>query len=188
MGQLTNVKHELFCRGLAAGKSQSQAYADAGYEKSTTNSSVMARRPDIKERVAELLEEKEQRFNGGPNGDLDYEAAVERARGEAVIDPGWVIAELMENAKLARDAGQYAASNKALELLGKEVGLFQEGNKDKKALEDEAKQEQQKRAQTAIPLDKVNKLLDNIGFTGQVDLQTMEAVPAKPKKPPITIG
>jgi phage terminase small subunit len=46
--------------------------------------------------------------------------AVERA----VITKAWVLQELQKNIIMARNEGQLSAANKALELLGKEKGMF----------------------------------------------------------------
>ena len=56
MGMLSNHKHELFAQGLAQGKTQTQAYIDAGY--SANGAEVSASRlltnANIKKRVQEL--------------------------------------------------------------------------------------------------------------------------------------
>jgi phage terminase small subunit len=42
------------------------------------------------------------------------------------LSADWVLSELQENHRLARSEGEYAASNKALELLGKHIGMFKD--------------------------------------------------------------
>jgi hypothetical protein len=38
----------------------------------------------------------------------------------------WVLERLVDNAKAAREAGDFGPSNQALNLLGKELGMFVE--------------------------------------------------------------
>jgi Family of unknown function (DUF5681) len=54
MGILKNIRHEQFARGLATGKSVSQAYADAGYSACRQNAHRLSSNDDIRSRVAEL--------------------------------------------------------------------------------------------------------------------------------------
>jgi len=60
MARLANQRHELFCQGLAQGKSATQAYIDAGYSKNGAdvsasrllgNASVMLRVEELREKV-----------------------------------------------------------------------------------------------------------------------------------------
>ena len=43
---------------------------------------------------------------------------------KAALTAEWVLTELRTNHKLARSLEEMAASNKALELLGKHIGMF----------------------------------------------------------------
>lgn len=56
MPVLSNPKHERFAQGLAKGKTQAEAYEEAGYAASDANSSRLTGNDRIKARVAELLE------------------------------------------------------------------------------------------------------------------------------------
>jgi hypothetical protein len=179
MPQLINARHEMFARGLSMGKTQLQAYSDAGYEHSSSNAHTMARRPDIVERVKELIDERG--VFGNSDADMDMDAAKEKLQADGTVDPIWVLTMLMDNVKLARDSGQFAASNKALELLGKEIGLFQEGNKGRNDADKEKQAEEAAKRSNAIPVEAVNRLLDKLGFDGTIDLKTMEPV-STPKK------
>jgi hypothetical protein len=40
------------------------------------------------------------------------------------ISREWVLEQLVDNLKLAKDTGQLAPANRAAELLGKELGMF----------------------------------------------------------------
>jgi phage terminase small subunit len=122
---LTNPKHEHFAHLIAKGKSPAQAYVLTGYSNNGALQSAhrLLRNPDVAARVEELKT-----------------AVSERQVEKIALDRAWVIAMLIEIVKRAmqvepvRDregnpTGQYvyqgAAANKALELLGKEIGMFQ---------------------------------------------------------------
>lgn len=117
MPVLENQRHEAFCHALAKGKSADAAYQEAGYKANRHNAAALARSEHISTRVAEL-----------------QGMAAERV----VVDRAWVIAKLTENVQRAMqeqpvmvggaESGQYkydgSVANKALELLGKELGMF----------------------------------------------------------------
>src|SRR5277367_4551446 len=137
---LRNPRYERFAQGLAEGKPAYQAYIDAGFAKAGAAQSasrlLKSQRAGIRERVAETLQEREQ---------IDAEGtklAIERT----AIDKEWVIERLRENVERAMQArpvldragnptGSYvyngAAANRALELLGKELGMFIERRENK---------------------------------------------------------
>jgi len=136
MAILNNPKHERFAQEMAAGKSATDAYTAAGYRPDRKNAAKLRQRDDVSRRIAELLTTRDEMAR----------AATEKAIEELAIDRGWVISKLVENARIAlgevktsvsvlpkgksepieadvtmRDA---AAANRALELLGKELGMF----------------------------------------------------------------
>lgn len=45
---------------------------------------------------------------------------------ESGISVQWVLKEFVENHKMAREVGELAASNKALESIGKHLGMFKD--------------------------------------------------------------
>lgn len=117
---LPNPRHERFAQELATGKSADEAYQEAGYSPARQNASRLMANDTIRARVAEL----QQRIVDG-----------------IVLSRQWVIEELIDNVKRAKQAtavtdadgnviGEYryegSVANKALELLGKEVGMFVE--------------------------------------------------------------
>jgi hypothetical protein len=59
MSTLLKPKHERFARALAAGRSASQAYADAGYQPCRQNAHRLSSNDDIKQRIAELKTQRE---------------------------------------------------------------------------------------------------------------------------------
>ena len=122
---LTNSKHEHFAHLVTKGESPARDYVLCGYSEhgALQSGNRLLRKPDVAARAEEL------------------KAAVsERQVEKMAVDRAWVMAKLTENVQramqleLVRDregnpTGQYtyqgAAANKALELLGKELGMFQ---------------------------------------------------------------
>jgi hypothetical protein len=120
---LSNPKHELFAQGLAAGRSQREAYIDSGYSATSARQNackLLQRKADISQRVSELLRQRH---------DADGQA-IEQAAAELAIDKTWVLRQL----KIINAAGlrkkkdgtseNLAASNRATELIGKALGMF----------------------------------------------------------------
>jgi phage terminase small subunit len=121
-GPLKNSRREKFCQELTRGMSQADAYAAAGYSVTAgakqSGASGLLREPEVAERVAELKGQ---------------------AAEKAVLDKAWVLQRLMANAERAAQAeevkdregnatGEFkydgAVVNRALELIGKELGMF----------------------------------------------------------------
>ncbi|MDJ0952017.1 MAG: terminase small subunit [Alphaproteobacteria bacterium] len=109
MPVLRNTRHERFAQARAAGKLAIPAYVEAGYSPASArrNAYRLSARPDIRARVDEL-----------------HAAAAERAR----VDKLWIIAQLRGLAEQCLDEDSFnpSGANRALELLGKEIGMFTE--------------------------------------------------------------
>lgn len=121
MPVLTNQRHERFAQSLAAGKSASAAYEEAGYVPNRRNASVLKTNQDIINRVKELQEKRQERF---------------------VLSKQYVLDSLIENAEIAlgrkpikvglkgaeREVYVYKGdvANAAIKLAGLEVGMFTE--------------------------------------------------------------
>lgn len=107
MPVLENARHELFAQSLAKGSRQVAALADSGlsYSEANTPSAAarLARRPDVKQRVAELLTD---------------------ASMITKLDKAYIMSELQKTYDRATASEDYSACNKSLELLGKELGMF----------------------------------------------------------------
>lgn len=129
MPVLPNPKHERFAQELASGKTAEEAHRVAGYKASRSGASQLKHQLNISNRVAEILAEREA-IHGQAT------AAAIKAAG---LTKEWVIERLIQNVDRAmqatRPAGddgtavgdfQYQGSvaNRALELLGKELGMF----------------------------------------------------------------
>jgi|SRR5579871_1665144 len=126
MAALNNPKHEHFAQLIAAGESATKAYGLAGYSEKGAAASANRLLKDAKvhARVQEL------------------QAAVsERAVEKAALDRAWVLDRLKENVERAMQAaapvdeeghpcGEYRyegqTANRALELIGKELGMFKD--------------------------------------------------------------
>ena len=103
---------EKFAKAVATGKTQRAAYKSAGFKAKDADSAAsdLANNPKIKQRIRELTARVTDK-------------AVERA----ALTKEWVIEGLRSNAEKAlRVEGGSAVANRALELLGKELGLFRD--------------------------------------------------------------
>lgn len=132
MPALSNPKHEAFCLLFVKGKTAGNAAAShkkAGYDGDRRKASRLRHHIDICRRVAEL----------SANVAKVAEKADERLTEKGIATREWIIERLVENANRAMQAvavldsngeptGEYrydgAVANKALELLGKERGMF----------------------------------------------------------------
>lgn len=107
---LDNARHELFAQSVARGVPQNDAYVQAGFESESdeaisANASRLAAKPDVAERIAELLA---------------------RAAKRADLKAADVMQMLMDDRALARQLGQPSAAIRGAELLGKQIGMFTE--------------------------------------------------------------
>jgi hypothetical protein len=129
MPALSNPRQERFAQLLARGKNASEAYELAGYKPNGGNASELKNSERVSNRVAELLAEKER----------IHQRATERAIERTALSREWVLERLVENAERAmqaravldgngKEVGEYeyqgSVANRALELLGKELGMF----------------------------------------------------------------
>lgn len=179
MSALSNPRWEMFAIGLVSGKSQVRAYKDAGFQMggASGNATTLAKRPEIQARVAELIEQKTAfKSQFVKTNDLDHEVAISRAYDEETVSKGWVIRELMDNVKAAREASQFTASNQALKMLGDEIGMFKTKNTD------DGNSEKPKDSPSPVSIDAINKLLEANGYTGPtIDLTKSTAVKIESK-------
>jgi hypothetical protein len=125
--QLSNRKHEIFARFVANGETYTRAYELAGYNPSNSNSSTMANRPEIAERIAVLKAEKEDR-------DLKFQIEMRKANVDPTNPEGasrqvaeWNVKQVLdlfwENARLAQVAGQFTTANDSLKIIAQILGL-----------------------------------------------------------------
>ena len=117
---LDNPRHERFAQGLAAGKSSDEAYQEAGFKPDRGHASRLAAKGNVQARVDELLD---------------------RAAASVQLSREWVLERLVENVNRAMQVeeikkpdgtgtGEFKyegnVANRALELVGKELGMFVE--------------------------------------------------------------
>jgi phage terminase small subunit len=129
MPVLLNPKHERFAQELASGKSAEEAHGLAGYKASRSGASQLKQNINISNRIAEILVERES---------IHAQATADAVKSVGLTKQ-WVIETLMENVARSMQAksvkteegqtiGEYqyqgSVANRALELLGKEVGMF----------------------------------------------------------------
>lgn len=114
MGILMNSRHEAFAHGLANGKSIDAAYREAGYRPNSGNASRLNGNERLIIRVAELKE------------------LVQKMRSlsshSSVLTKEWVVEQLIGvvvDAK-TQDKPDSAGANRALHLLGLQLGMFVE--------------------------------------------------------------
>ena len=130
MPALQNPKHERFVQELAKGVSADKAYEAAGFKPNRGNAVTLKQKQSISNRVSEILGERES----------IHAQATAQAIASTALTKQWVIETLMENVARAMQAkpvrtddegeatGEYqyqgSVANRALELLGKELGMF----------------------------------------------------------------
>ncbi len=115
MPKLANAKWEAFAIGLADGLTVLDAYENAGYPRSQSSASALKAKPEISERVTEIL--KGRRDASVREGEADLDTLPEE------LNKQWVIKTLMTNVGIAQTQGQISAANKAVELLAEFIGM-----------------------------------------------------------------
>jgi hypothetical protein len=120
MPVLHNIKHERLVNHVAASMTPSEAYKAAGFrgKDAAKLSSEILNRPEVGARLKELTARIEKR-------------STKKAVAKLSLSKELVLAELWDNAQLGRGVkGGSSARNRALELIGKHLGMFEEdGNK-----------------------------------------------------------
>src|SRR4029077_2780785 len=106
MGPLKNPQHEHFARLVASGKSLSEAFVAAGYSKTNAASCALrlSKKPEVRSRIAEL-----------------QQIVIQVTTTQVALDRSWVLSELR---KIAENGASESARVRALELCGKELGMF----------------------------------------------------------------
>jgi hypothetical protein len=117
---LPNNKHELFAQGLAKGLSADLAYEQASYRPNRGNAARLKANESISGRVKELQEAAAAKAMVTKRGVLDrLKEVVERAMTAVPVLDGD-----------GNPTGEYTyqgnVANRALELIGKELGMFKE--------------------------------------------------------------
>jgi len=105
---LANPRHEIFAQEVANGARQSEAYRSAGYSVKTDSAvwaeaSRLVRHHKVAARIAWLEQQGAEK---------------------AVLTRAWLIRQAQATYRDAREAQQYAAAAKLLEMLGREARTF----------------------------------------------------------------
>lgn len=167
MPVLFNQKHEFFARGIVAGKEPRQARSDSG---ATESVAVLSKDPMIRARIAELSEEKFKR-DSERKENLIRQHHVEFPVKLEDVTPEFIVNQLLENGRMAREAGQYAASTKAYQVVADALGMFDKEEALRKKAEEE--EQRKKESNPDLTLDVLNKVLSETGFTGTIDLTNL---------------
>ncbi len=105
MPVLPNSKHELFAQARAQGQSAAAAFVSAGYAANDSNAARLNGNERVRARVEEI-----------------QAAGAERAG----LTVDWVLECLRSNHEQAFSNKDGAVANKALELIGKHLGMFKD--------------------------------------------------------------
>ena len=73
---LTNKRHESFCQAMASGLNLKQSYEAVGYAYSGASASKLKKRPDVSNRIQQLLEPKAKSFHLDKDSILSYLATA----------------------------------------------------------------------------------------------------------------
>ncbi len=113
MPVLNNIKWERFAKEVAAGKSYTEAYKSLKCKAKdpAKAGSALASNPEVRGRIDELARRVTNK-------------CIERLSERVAITKEYTIEQLLDNAELARKSGAYGPRNRALELMGKELGMF----------------------------------------------------------------
>jgi phage terminase small subunit len=111
-----NLKWNAFATAIADGKSCEEAYQIAGYAGNKHNARRLKQHPWIIKRVSEILADRR----------AIVDKAIEHNAEKLAVTREWVIDKLVENVNRAMDPEAYqgGVACRALELLGKEIGMF----------------------------------------------------------------
>jgi phage terminase small subunit len=111
---LSNERHELFCQAIVQGKSRQESYVIAGYRPSKSNCSTLANKSEVRERILELQNKAAA-------------MAIDVAALNTGISKAWVLDCLKANVlKGLAEEKASSVANRALQLIGLELGMFVE--------------------------------------------------------------
>lgn len=181
MPVLNNERHELYAKHRARGFIPAKAATAAGYAPGT-NTSNLENDAAIRARIQELFDELREKQ------ETQKAAAREAAKvvGEMVgVGRSWVLQQLAENAQTARTLQDFKESNRALELIGKEFGMFEGASeKDKPEPEEidyDAVSGVLTDAHDALPLER--QQVESRNFTTDTALELIEGQVKKDRRP-----
>jgi len=169
-----DIKRELFCYHLIAGLSPEEAYEAVGFAPDRSNCYSYYRNSTVQSRLSALRAEIEKRI-------LRQDEEIWGKEGVAKF--------LQANAIESRAQGDYAPSNRAVELLGRDLGMFGTGSDAMlEVITEETEQEQalmaaawldeMREKHQVTTLEELSALLrgDRLSITGIID--SIEEAPA----------
>lgn len=120
MPVLKNARHERFAQELAKGKSADEAYQTAGFKPNRGNASKMKANQIILKRLEEIQERMTTAIV------INREYVVDRLKQN--VERAMQFEEVKDTKGNGTGEFRYEGSvaNKALELLGKDIGMFKE--------------------------------------------------------------
>lgn len=143
---LPNQRQEKFAQGLASGLTQQDAYREAGYSESAANASTQAKKPQIRARVLEIVQENELQGKSTPIPRIQTDHGTGMLTPEArTLTEEWLVNQLMNNIQQAQIASKFREANTAIEMLGNYFG----GIFDKKNPVDQTQKNKTKGGETA---------------------------------------
>jgi len=105
---LANPRHEVFAHARSEGLGQYDAYISAGFEGNPSAASQLEKRPEVRQRIQELVLERQ-------TARMDSQRTTDDSVSD--LNRDWILRELKENIRQAQSAGQISAANKAIEML-----------------------------------------------------------------------
>lgn len=164
MPALPNVKWEKYAQNLADGAKQIDAYVDAGFNKSPGNASVLAKKPVIRARVLEIMEERQMQVGvTTPIPSLQTNTDGTLTKESVGITEEWLVHQLMNNVQQAQIAGKFREANTAIEMLGSYFGgLFDKKNPVDQTQKNKSNQNDPTEGKPSL-LDMASKVADALG-------------------------
>ncbi len=140
MPALKKVRHEIFAQLVAEGKTLKDAYLGAGYKSTIrpeASGHAISKIPAVAARITEIREMKERIIIESQQ--LAATKMAQKIGEQLLYSREWVIEQLIDNVQIAKSVkpvtdaegnpiGEFRVdlsnANRALELLGKELGMF----------------------------------------------------------------
>ena len=163
MPKLKNEGHERYAQLRARGATIVSAYEDAGYKPDPGNGFRVDSLPQVRERIKEIkatiAQDKDIQIK-------ELQAKLHEGEDPSIVTEQWMIIELLEALRIAKEKGNVSGVNKTLELLGKLTGLFPTGSGRSKSNPDGSAH----KPRPAVDLSSLASLIGSDGGdSGEVD-------------------
>lgn len=123
-----NNRQELFCKFVAGGATQYEAYELAGYTPSSANASTLFNKDIVQKRIEEYKADYNRRENEFKLLAKQAEEADPQTAEEIRKGAEWSFQRIMdmmgENVRFAQVAGEYRAANETLKMMGESLKMF----------------------------------------------------------------